>query len=332
MKSRLFQNKYNSKIMSRLKSSERRMKMILLLQDSKKRLTVDQLSEMFDVSRRTIFRDLNVLSDLNVPVTWDQYSGYGIMEGYKVPPLMFTSRELATIMVGLNFVKSQVDKQLVEDAKGVEIKIKNVLPDDLKMFMNSLDNRTIVDPFLHFGHEKKEGGNWYLVSSAISQKKSLEFSYTNKSDGSVSDRKIDPYVLVFYRDHWNVIGYSHKREAIRNFVLNRMAEVKITDKKYEVNPEMNIEALIFGSNETGKIVEVVVDESADRAFRANLPTKIFKENPLPAKKIKVSFRFENLDYINDWLLQFGDRVEIISPAELKVKRRKILMQMLSKLK
>ena len=109
--------------MSRYKSSERRMKLILMLQDSRKRLTVDKLAETFGVSRRTIFRDLNALSEINVPVTWERYSGYGIMPGYKVPPLMFTSKELATIMVGLNFVKSQVDQQLVEDAKGVELKI-----------------------------------------------------------------------------------------------------------------------------------------------------------------------------------------------------------------
>jgi len=249
--------------MSRLKSSERRMKLILMLQESKRKLTVDELAT-FGVSRRTIFRDFNVLSEINVPVVWDQYSGYGVMDGYKIPPLMFTSKELATIMVGLNFVKSQVDKMLVDDAKGVEVKIKNVLPDELKEFMNSLDNRTVVDPFLHFGHEKKEGGNWYMVSSAISQKRSLAFTYKSKSDETVTDRKLDPYLLVFYRDHWNVIGFSHKRQAIRNFVLDRMDEIKILDQKFDPKEEINIEALIFGSNEGGKLVEVLVDKSADR--------------------------------------------------------------------
>lgn len=317
--------------MSRLKSSERRMKLILMLQDSKKRLTVDELAETFGVSRRTIFRDFNVLSEINVPVTWDKYSGYGVMDGYKVPPLMFTAQELATIMVGLNFVKSQVDKQLVDDAKGVELKIKNTIPDELKEFMDSLDDRTIVDPFLHFGYEKKEGGNWYLVSSAISQSKSLEFSYRSKSNEQVTDRIIDPYLLVFYRDHWNVIGFSHKREAIRNFVLDRMDEAKILGQKYDHKSKIDVEGLIFGSNESGQLIEVLVDESTDRAFRANLPTKIFKEKPVLNKKTKVSFRFDNLDYLNEWLLQFGDKVEILSPEELKIKRRDILKSMMESL-
>lgn len=317
--------------MSRLKSSERRMKLILMLQNAKKKITVDDLAHTFDVSRRTIFRDFNVLSELNVPVTWDEYSGYGVMPGYKVPPLMFTSKELATIMVGLNFVKSQVDQTLVNDAKGVELKIKDVLPDDLKGFMESLDNRTVVDPFLHFGFEKKEGGSWYLISSAISQNKTIEFSYTSKSEDNTTFRKIDPYLLVFYRDHWNVIGYSHKREAIRNFVLNRMEKVQITDEIFEPNRDMDAEALIFNSNKSGQIVDVLVDESADRAFRANLPTKIFKEKSVSNKKIKVSFKFENLDYINEWLLQFGNSVTVEAPDELKEKRKSVLGKMLGQL-
>lgn len=308
------------------------MKLILMLQESKKKLTVDELAETFGVTRRTIFRDFNVLSEINVPVTWDRYSGYGVMDGYKIPPLMFTSKELATIMVGLNFVKSQVDKSLVDDAKGVELKIKNTLPDELKEFMISLDDKTVVDPFLHFGAEKKEGGSWYMISSAISQKRKISFSYTSKSDGEKTDRDIDPYLLVFYRDHWNVIGFSHKRDAIRNFVLNRMENVTIREEKFTQDSKMDAEALIFDSNESGHLIEACIEEDADRPFKANLPTKIIKYEVGKNKKNKATFRFENLDYINTWLLQFGDQVEIISPKKLKVKREKLLKKMLDKIK
>jgi predicted DNA-binding transcriptional regulator YafY len=307
------------------------MKMILMLQDPKRKMNVDDFAEMFGVSRRTIFRDFNALSELQVPVTHDHYSGYGIMPGYKVPPLMFTTRELATIMVGLNFVKSQVDKQLVEDARGVELKIKNVLPEKLKVFMTSLENRTIVDPFLHFGGEKREGGNWYQISSGISQTKRIEFSYRGESDEKEVIRKIDPYLLVFYQDHWNVIGYSHERDAIRNFMLDRMKNIQIMEENFSPDKNLNIEALIFNSGEAGHLIEVLVDSSADRAFRANLPTKIFKEERVSTKKIKVSFFFNNPAYMNSWLLQFGDKVKILSPDSLIGMRKELLNKMISEL-
>ena len=308
------------------------MKLILKLQQSKERITVDKLADEFGVSRRTIFRDFNALSEIEVPVTWDEYSGYGVMDGYSVPPLMFNQKELATILVGLNFVKSQVDKQLVDDAKGVELKIKNVLPKELKTFMASLDNKTIVDPFLHFGHEKKEGGNWYILSSAISESRTVSFQYKSRGDSEFSNRTVDPYLLVFYRDHWNMIGFSHKREAIRNFVLDRMKNVGILSQYFETDRDINVEALIFGSNESGLEIVLLVDKSADRAFKANLPTKIFKQNEENSEIIKVHFRFDNIDYLNEWLLQFGNKVTVLSPPELKTKREKILREMLDQIK
>lgn len=311
-----------------MNSSERRLKLMLMLQQSKSEKTAQEFAEYFGVSKRTIFRDFNALQEINVPITWDKYSGYGVMPGFKIPPLMFSSHELATIIVGLNFVKSQVDAQLVEDAKGVEVKIKNVLPDDLKEFMSSLQKKTIVDPYLRFGSEKKKGGSWYKISSAISQKKRIQFLYEAKS-GDKKTRKIDPYLLVFYQDHWNMIGFSHLRGDYRNFILENVAEIEILDENFDEKKNSSVEGLIFRNNEHSLKVEVLVDEGVYKRFKANLPAKVFKENAQKSKKIKVSFFGDNLDFINEWLLQFGKSIEIISPKELTEKRKVLIREMLS---
>lgn len=310
-----------------MNSSERRLKLLLLLQQPGKKLTVAEIADKFSVSRRTIFRDFNALQEINVPVTWDKYSGYGVIEGYKIPPLMFTAKELATIMVGLNFVKSQVDRQLVDDAGGVELKIKNVLPDELREFMNSLESRTVVDPFQKYGMLKKEGGDWYLLSSAISQGQRVEFGYRSKK-GESSIRKVDPYILVFYEDHWNMIGKSHLRGEIRNFILDRMSEIKILDEKVRHDGNIDVEALIFRSDESDQKVILQVEENVLGRLRANLPAKIFKLKRKKPKKIQIEFLFNNLNYINQWLLQFGNNVEIIEPIELIEKRKELLTEML----
>ncbi|MEX0722056.1 MAG: YafY family protein [Balneolaceae bacterium] len=310
-----------------MKSSERRLKLMLILQQPGDRLTVNELAERFDVSRRTIFRDFNVLQEINVPVTWDRYSGYGLVAGYKIPPLMFTSKELATILVGLNFVKSQVDQELVEDAKGVEIKIKNVLPGELQDFMTSLEGNTIVDPYLKFGGEKKKGGSWYLISSAISQKKRLQFSYTTKS-GETGIRKIDPYILVFYQDHWNVIGKSHLRGEVRNFILENIREVVILDENYQRPKEMDAEALIFRSEERSQLIAVLVEKSEISRLEANIPAKIIKKKSIKPNKLRVTFKFDNLEFINEWLLQFGNQIKVEEPEELIKKRETLLKKML----
>jgi len=308
------------------------MKLILMLQQANRRITVDKIAEKFDVSRRTVFRDFNALSEMNVPVTWDKYNGYGIMRGYKIPPLMFTSKELATIMVGLNFVKSQVDKNLVNDAEGVELKIKEVLPDDLHDFMESLDERMVVDPYLNFGAKKMDGGDWYVISSAISENNSIEFQYRSKSDEKISSRKIDPYLLVFYRDHWNVIGHSHKRDAIRNFVLDRMSDIQILEEDFVPYGQIDVEGLIFRSDETSHRIRVNVHKSALKRFQANLPAKIIRKSEKTPNLFKIEFFFDNIDFINEWLLQFSREVKIVNPDILIEKRKKLLNEMIENIK
>ena len=300
---------------------------MLLLQQPGKRLTVDEIAEKFDVSRRTIFRDFNALQEINVPVTWDKYAGYGVMKGFDVPPLMFTAQELATIMVGLNFVNSQVDKKLVTDAEGVKLKIKEVLPDDLKHLMDSLESRTIVDPYQKFGMIKKEGGDWYLLSRAIAQEKRVEFRYQSKS-GEEKTRKVDPYILVFYEDHWNMIGKSHLRGEIRNFILDRMSNIQILDEKAPHNGKVDVEGLIFRSDESDQKIILVVEDSVLERLKANIPAKIFSETRKNPKKIQVEIFFDNLDFMNEWLLQFGTSIFVKAPGELISKREELLKKML----
>jgi predicted DNA-binding transcriptional regulator YafY len=312
-----------------MNSTERRMKLILLLQQSTRRLTVENIADKFNISRRTVFRDFNALSELNVPVTWDGYNGYGIIRDYTIPPLMFTSKELATIIIGLNFVKSQVDKTLIEDAEGVELKMKEVLSDELQDFMESLDERTVVDPYLHYGPEKMKGGDWYLINTAIFQSNCIQFQYQYKPAEGDAKRKIDPYLLVFYRDHWNVIGFSHKREAIRNFILDRMDDITILAENFVPYGDINPEALIFRSEGKSYQIEVKIQSKALRRFEANLPAKIIKKEYFNPSLVKISFLFDNLDFINNWLLQFPKEIEIVSPLELIGKRKTLLKEMIN---
>ena len=140
----------------------------------------------------------------------------------------------------------------------------------------------------------------------------------------MTQRKIDPYLIVFFRDHWNVIGFSHKREAIRNFVLDRMSEIQILDEKFVPYGQIDTEALIFRSDESSSKIVVDVSESALRRFEANLPAKIIKKERINPNICRLSFLFDNLDFINEWLLQFPREVTIAEPEVLIDKRINLL--------
>ncbi len=301
-----------------------------MIQGKGERKTVQGYADHFGVSKRTIFRDLKALGEINVPITWDKYTGYGMMPGYKIPPLMFTTQELATIIIGLNFVKSQIDMQMVQDAKGVEVKIKNVLPQNLKELMSSLQTNTVIDPYKRFAGEKKEGGDWYLLSSAISQQKRIQFLYNSKSSKK-EIRKIDPYILVYFEEHWNIIGFSHLRGDIRNFILDRMSDVKILDENFGKKNKTSVEGLIFRSDESYREIILEVEEGLVERLELILPAKIIKKTKINSKIFRIHFNFNNFEYINIWLLQFGTKVKIVGPEKLLEERKQILTKMLESL-
>jgi predicted DNA-binding transcriptional regulator YafY len=314
--------------MKDLNSTERVMKMFSLMQSSTKRLTVNELATLFGVSRRTIFRDLNKLEAIGLPITHDPVEGYGVMKEFRIPPIQFNPKELSTLMVGIQFVKAQVNQSLSEDATMVESKIRQVINPELRAFMDVMAERMVIDPSMTFQSEKQKGGDWYTLSGAIASQKTITFSYRNKK-GITEDRKVDPYLLVFYTDHWNLIGYSHERESIRNYILEKVTNLVVTDENYAPKVKLDARALIFDSESTETMVEVYVHSKALKRFSANLPTKIIKSNPESAKMIKVTFGFDNLDYLNEWLLQFGADVKVNSPKELVTKRQELLHKMIS---
>jgi len=308
-----------------MKSNERRMKLMLMLQSNKK-MSVDEIAEYFGVSRRTVFRDMRVLNEINVPITWDRDSGYGIMRGYTIPPLMFTPRELGTIIVGLSFVKSQIDATMVSDAKDVELKIQNMLPGELKEFMHGVSDKTIVAPNYINKNQKKEGGNWFAIYNAIAEHRPIRFHYRSSSGNEPTDRKMDPYLMVHYSDHWNVIGYCHLRNAPRNFRLNRMSSVSVLSDDFKSKDNYSTEQLLYHREGLVQTIELYVANTVLEELVFNIPAQI-KEVITNDEESIVKFEFDNLDFINDWLIRFTDKIRIKGPEILKNKRQELIRRL-----
>ncbi|HCT53610.1 MAG TPA: hypothetical protein DF712_14250 [Balneola sp.] len=136
--------------------------------------------------------------------------------------------------------------------------------------------------------------------------------------------------MVFYQDHWNMIGFSHLRGDFRNFILDRIRNIEILEEGFVPKKEKSVEDLIFRFDGTSEKVKVMLDNEVYKRFKANLPAKNFKKLKENAKKIKVSFEVDNLAFVNEWLLQYGNKIKIISPDELISKRKSLLKDMLEK--
>lgn len=304
-----------------LNKTERLFALVLLLQN-KPNMTSKDLAEHFGVSRRTIFRDLRSLTDTGVPLTYADDGGYEILEGYQLPPLMLTAREAATVLIGTAFTKLQPDPSLRQDADEVRLKLRSVLPDTVKEYIDRLHERTVLSPYNEVQVQRQssseEEGLWFELSEAVARQRRVKVTYYTPSRDEETDRMLDPLGLVYYADHWNLIGFDHLRDDLRNFRLDRIRKLKSLFETFDIPDGFDLKEHLRGRGENPENVRMVVrfDNRAWRWARRSLPADIEaeKEN---GSFTDVTFSFENADFVARWLLRFGADVQVLKPAALK---------------
>ncbi|QXD13722.1 YafY family transcriptional regulator [Rhodocaloribacter litoris] len=303
----------------RVNRTERLFATILLLQN-RPNMTSRDLAEHFGVSRRTIFRDLRALSESGVPLTYAEGGGYEILEGYQLPPLMLTAREAATLLVGTEFMKLQSDASLREDADAVALKIRSVLPREIREYIDRLRDRTVLDPYwLHaVQQEEEEEGRWYRLSEAVARQRAVIMEYYVESRDELTRRRVDPLGLVYYTDHWNLIAFDHLREDIRNFRLDRIRSMHVLMERFEWPEGFDLARHLEerGAGTASRRITLRFSKRAYRRARQAIPARIEEERPC-GDEIEVTFYFENLDYVAGWLLRYGAEAYVVEPAPLR---------------
>ncbi len=308
-----------------LNKTERLFALVLLLQN-KPNLSSRDLAEHFGVSRRTIFRDLRTLSESGVPLTYAEDGGYEILEGYQLPPLMLSAREAATVLMGTEFTKLQPDPSLRADAETVTMKIRSVLPESVRHYIERLQERTVLAPYNEVQSAAQvsgeEEGLWFTLSEAVARQKRVKITYYTASRDEETVREVDPLGLVYYADHWNLIGYDHFRGDVRNFRLDQMRKLRVRFEGFEPPRGFDLKEFLRERGERPTNVRFVLRfaPKAYRWARRSIPADVEAERDVDGRT-EVTFYFENLDYVAKWLLRYGTDAEVVEPEALKAKVR-----------
>jgi predicted DNA-binding transcriptional regulator YafY len=313
-----------------LNKTERLFALVLLLQN-RPNLTSRDLAEHFGVSRRTIFRDLRTLTESGVPLTYAEDGGYEILEGYQLPPLMLSAREAATVLVGTEFTKLQPDRSLRADAETVTMKIRSVLPESVREYIDTLQQRTVFSPYNEVQSPKQasseEEGLWFTLSEAVARQKRVKMTYYTVSRDEENVREVDPLGLVYYADHWNLIAYDHLRGDVRNFRLDGIRKLRVKFDSFKPPAGFDLKEFLRERGENPGNVRFVV-RFAPRAYRwarASIPADLEAERTMDDGRTEVAFHFENTPYIARWLMRFGTDAEAVEPAALRAQLREHAM-------
>lgn len=290
---------------------------ILLHIQSNAHVRAEDLAARFDITKRTVYRDISALMEADVPVIGKAGEGYSIEEGYFLPPVSFTKDEALLLILGADAVGQHFDAQYKKAALSAENKIHASLSKELKKEVAYL--KSYISFFSGLQNEKgKLSDAMQKIRRAIMEKKSLAFRYFKRYSDTTEPmvREVDPYALMNFYGNWTMSGYDHLREDLRMFRLDRMEAVMVTSKTFERPKNFRYSQLAREDQSKKSIYEVKISRDIFRWVKEQPPYKIIKTQ---TKKNHVVLTIEssNESSIITWLLRWGDKAEAIAPSTFR---------------
>ena len=203
---------------------DRLMAIVTTLQ-SRKYVMAETISEKFEISIRTVYRDIKALAELGIPVSFENQKGYFIVQGYFLPPVAFSMEEANALLLMESAAMGFADKSIRKHYSSALNKVKSVLKTSQKEKIELLTNNIKLQI-----PERLTNDFDYLstLQNAIIAKTILEIEYLSNKD-EASKRQVEAIGLVFYAFSWHVIAWCHTRAAYRDFKLSRIRTIRQTD-------------------------------------------------------------------------------------------------------
>ena len=220
-----------------------RLLAIILLLRSRGRLTAKQLAEIFELSERTIYRDMQSLSHAEVPVRVETGpdGGYSLMDTYWLPPVMFSLDEAVGLFLGGSFVAHRQGTPFGDAIRTALIKIEDILPEEL---YDSV--QTTVQSILFDVRDRRDYTEsrqvFEVVLEGIRRRRCLTIRHKGARRKQARSREVSPYGIIFDSGNWYLVGYCHMRRAERMFHVGRILAAKVTEQGFDPPEDFRIES------------------------------------------------------------------------------------------
>lgn len=297
------------------------LKMISLLNSRHKKWRVRELAEHFRVTPKTIYRDIQVMEELGIPIydNPDDYT-YSILDDfYFKAPDMTREEALALLLVGQAFQEEFFPYKEPLDT-GVT-KILNSLPSSIQKVVNDLGEQISYQygPFVDLSDYRDIIQE---VEKCVENSTSIIIEYYSLTSNRTTRRKIDPYQFEYYNGACYVIGYCHNRGEIRLFRVDRIKEIETTAESFAKDADFNRDQYMgssWGVERSDEERKVVLKFSgkAAKLVREKEWHKSQRIYNLPGDKIRFEISTSSMQEIKYWILGFGAGVEVLEPGELK---------------
>lgn len=208
-----------------------RMSAILVKLQSRPVVTAREIADQFGVSLRTVYRDIRSLEESGIPVCGEAGSGYSLVDGFRLPPLMFTTDEALSFLMAEKLISHQADDDTSDAFLSGMDKIRAVLKAAEKDFLHTLDDYIRIPRFENMPPPLPTNVMQPLLKS-ISRKRQVTIEYCAKYNGETTLRAVEPQGVFFIVHYWYMLAWCELRQDYRTFHLGRIRNITPTDKPF----------------------------------------------------------------------------------------------------
>jgi predicted DNA-binding transcriptional regulator YafY len=282
---------------------------ILLQLQAKKRVHSKELATAFEVSERTIFRDIAALTELGVPITTEWGEGYALLEGFYLPPLIFTPDEASSLSLGARMLVRQAAGKLADAGQQAIAKLEAILPKDVREQVEELaDTIRFLLPERRFDLEDKR---LMALRQAIKRQQVIDITYHSYSRDEVTQRQVEPYELIYAGGSWYVRGHCRLRQDTREFRLERIDGLRLIEETFARHH-------LQASSQGYEVVQIRVAGETRRWIGEYQNYAFQHEEILPDGSVIMTYHPHYALEMKPWLLMWGAQVNILTPLSLRV--------------
>jgi len=307
-----------------------RISAILIQLQSRRVVKAVDIAERFNISLRTVYRDVRTLEEAGIPIIGEAGVGYSIMDGYRLPPVAFTKEEATAFLTAEKFIEKLTDASTVANHKSAMYKIRAILRNAEKDLLEDIDSN------IHVFKNRSEPlapHNDYIqtILNSISQKLVLCIDYFANHTQENTKREIEPVGIFFMDGYWHLIAYCLLRMDYRDFRIDRIKTLSVTNSLYG-NQHPTLKTYIAQTAKEKHLETVII--KVDKEIHTNLSYQKYWSGFVSEKTvgnmIEMTFLTVSLEGFAHWYMMFGDRAEILQPDSLKERIKVITKAILQK--
>lgn len=298
--------------------TDRLVAMVMHLQ-GRRVVRAEELARRFEISVRTVYRDIAALGEAGVPIVGEAGVGYSLLRGYHLPPLMLTADEAAALTVGAEMVRQLGDASMVEPMTSAIDKLRAVLPRERQEQVDRLAQQTVISGRPGRIATEPAAQPWLLaVQRAVAQRRVARLSYRTRSRGDETERAVEPLGVVFYGGAWYLVAWCRLRGDYRHFRIDRVQRMELSSETFPSRPDFSLKEHLEAQahrNETQPARIWLADAAIARARAESYATLLEDRRREDGAEFTV-FTF-SLEWLARWLLGFGRAAEALEPPELR---------------